>query len=493
MNFWKVTTLLLLNLLALATGAWAQTVPPLPNGPTAVPNPEAAAPGLPPAAGVVTEPVGRNLRAGVDAVAAGDLPAAEIWFRQAAAATTDPGQRRFAEELATRVNQLWQQRQQRWSGSTPLPLNTPGGIVLPTPAYQLQLPSDAPKREDARTPFVLTTTVAGLAVYGWAVPMALGVESTRAAVGLYMLTAGMSFLAPYVMTSKQATTWGQANLSYWGASRGLELGVLISNVAFGADGGLGLSGGEDQSRAFAASLALGSVAGLSAGRWAAGRLALTPGDARLWGLGGDIGMLWGFGMGHILELDGDTDSRDSRSRGMGSAGLLGTAAGVALGAYIANRRDHLWGDGEAMRMGAVLGAFCGLAVIGLRDDFDKTTTATLMAGSAVGLIAADYLVTEKDFSPGRALLLDLATVAGGLAGAGLIFLATETKEPRAFLTAAALGGLAGWGLAYVSLAEDGAGTVSDRQAAGLSVGVAPQFFREKDGSWRKGVGLMGAF
>jgi hypothetical protein len=428
-------------------------------------------------------------------LAGGDLPNAENWFRQAMAAATDPGQRRFAGELATRVNQLWIERQQSWnrSGFPRAVAPQPGGAPpVPATDYRLHLPAETATHEDARTPFLLTTTLAGLAVYGWAVPVALNVDSARANVGLYMLTAGMSFFLPYTMTSKRPTTWGQANLSYWGASRGLELGVLISNVAFGADGGLGLSGGSDQNRAFAASLALGSVAGLSAGRWAAGRLALSAGDARLWGLGGDMGMLWGFGIGHILELDSDTDSRDSRSRGMGSAGLLGTAAGVAWGAFLANRRDHLWGDGEVMRMGAVLGALCGLTVIGFRDSFDKTTTVTLMVGSAVGLFAADHLVSQKDFSPGRALLVDLATVAGALGGAGLVFLTTETDEPRAFLTAAALGGVAGWGLAYVSLGQD----TADRPGhapAGFSVGLAPQFTRDKDGSWRKGVGLMGAF
>ncbi len=475
-----VGALLLIHLLAGETRAGAQPPPLLP-----------AAPVIDGSADIVS----RDLRAGVDALAAGDLPTAETWFRQAMAAATDPGQRRFAGELATRVNQLWHARQQSWNGGGLRGAGAPrqGGAPATTvPEYKLGLPSQTTTPDEARTPFLLTTTLAGLAVYGWAVPVALNVDSARANVGLYMLTAGISFFLPYTMTSKRPTTWGQANLSFWGASRGLEVGVLISNVAFGADGGLGLSGGRDQNRAFAASLALGSVAGLSAGRWAAGRLALTPGDARLWGLGGDMGMLWGFGMGHILELDGDTDSQDSRSRGMGSAGLVGTAAGVAWGAFLANRRDHLWGDGEVMRMGAVLGAFCGLTVIGLRDNFDKTTTATLMAGSAVGLFAADHLVSQKDFSPGRALLVDLATVAGALGGAGLVFLTTETHEPRAFLTAAALAGVAGWGLAYVSLGQD----LADRPShppAGVSIGLAPQFTRERDGSWRKGVGLMGAF
>jgi hypothetical protein len=237
-----------------------------------------------------------------------------------------------------------------------------------------------------------------------------------------------------------------------------------------------------------ASIALGSLGGFVGGYLWAGKTAMTPGQARMLGVGGDVGILWGFGAGHLLGLDDDERPLDAQARGMATAGLLGAVGGLAASRWEGKRGDYTWGDGEVVRAGGLLGTWCGAtAALVLDVEGSKGIVSSLMTGSALGLGAGLYLVDGRSFSVGEAIVTDLSMLAGGLGAAGLLYLIAEADEPKPYFIAAAAGGALGYAFGF--LAHDA--TVGERagRAPAVSVGLAPRL----GPAGERGVGVVGRF
>jgi hypothetical protein len=455
-----------------ALGAPAAMAAPQPSHPAATPPPppwtppETAAP--PPAvdAAAAADPTSVQREALFDiafkALATGNLVLAEQAFTQAAALPGDAAFRSVALSFAERVR-----RARAMRAATP-PSVKPGAIR--------QSDASTPPRRDfsGRVPLLLTTTALGLGAYGWALPAMFGVnfnETPRTFVGLYMLAASSAFVIPYASTRGTAVSAGQANLAFYGGTRGLYLGVLTAalfegnvspNIRYGA---------------FASGVLVGSVSGLWAGHTFAEHHQLTAGQARTMAVMGDFGLGLGFGSGFLLDFDGIDKTQDERARRMGSVGLLGAAVGLTSGYILARRRDNSWGDGEVLRMVGLLGAWSGFTLADVADAGKKPAIATVMVGGLLGLGAGDRLVVHTDFSVGQSLLVDLASVAGALAAAGTLYLfSPQDWSEKPFVLASALGAIGGFGLSYWALqgrAEDGATAALTRTFAAGSVSLIP--------------------
>lgn len=477
---------LLTALCLLTLPALAQPPAPAPEAapaPPAVPAPEPPPPAPPPPEPPPTTAPGAPaadpaLQALYDraiaALLAGNLMAAEMTFEELASRTADSGAAAQARALAARVRALAMDR---------------------ALARQRAAPGDEPSpgRPDqrGRTAFLATTTALGLAAWGWMLPTALDLDpgsDDRAFIGLYMVTAASAFVAPYFTTRSAPVTWGQTNLAFYGGTRGLEWGVLAASIVMGD---------LDGDRAPAASMLLGSIAGLVGGYAWAGAADMSPGEARLVALGGDAGLFFGFGLGHVLGLDEQNrsfDERDSdrQARKMATMGLLGGAAGVAGGYLFGRDRGLTWGDGEVMRMSAVVGAWTGLTVAVLGDLDSRPGVGLAMAGSAGALVGAAALVRDTRFTFAQALLVDLSTVAGGLGAAGITFLVSESDSPKPYFVAGTLGASAGFALSYFAFhdhAEGRAATWLRRHMGTTRVGLVPQFGRRGE----RGLALGGLF
>jgi hypothetical protein len=412
------------------------------------------------------------LQEGVDALVTGNLFRAERAFTRAAALAPDPESRRFAETLAARVRQTRLAR----TGETPPKLAPPRVIAAP--------------EENARTLFLTTTALAGVALWGWTTPLALGLdidESPRGFIGLYLLTGAASFVVPYFATRDTVVTYGQANLAFYGATRGMEYGVLVRGL---------LWGDRDTDRTRATSFLLGSVGGAAGGYYWARAARLSPGQARTIAVLGDYGLLGGFAVGTLLGLDQQSrpfEDRDpdAQARGMSAAGLLGTAAGLTGGFFLARNRDNTWGDGEVMRAAGALGVLAGTTVAVLGEvNSRRGIAALLLTGGTLGLVAGDSFVSDTDFTPGQALLVDLSMVAGALGGAGVAYLIAGDlwdDAAKILTTAALIGGGAGYVLAAIGLKDDPAPTA--RRRPGPQIGIAPQL----GPGGQKGVLVGGTF
>ena len=70
----------------------------------------------------------------------------------------------------------------------------------------------------------------GLALYGPTFPIVFENANGSTKVGLYMLGAGAGFFVPFVFTLHNPISYGQANLAYYGNTRGIAQGALLSNT-----------------------------------------------------------------------------------------------------------------------------------------------------------------------------------------------------------------------------------------------------------------------
>jgi hypothetical protein len=295
------------------------------------------------------------------------------------------------------------------------------------------------------------TTLAGVGFYGWAVPYVLDTNDATT-TGLYLITAGASFFLPFALTQNQPVSYGMANLSRYGITRGAAHGLLLHNLFLEGDDESTRCDGElycsvdssDDDRRRAAFALLGSVAeGIAGYAWARGE-EMSAGTANTVSLGGDFGLLWGLGAAYL----GGTD--DIGTRSTAAVALPAAALGLVAGHSLAAHRDYVWGDADVLYTAGLLGAYAGGAAVALvDDDAGRGITAAAILGSAAGLALADGLVRGADFTVGQSTLNRLGTLAGALAGASVGVMADDEKVA---LAGSALGAIAGFGITYATLA-----------------------------------------
>lgn len=311
--------------------------------------------------------------------------------------------------------------------------------------------------QEGRSLLLGQTTLLGLGLYGPALPYALNADGTGAG-GLYLLTAAASFFGPFAATEGRDVSYGMANLSRYGATRGASHGVMLHQLVAGDEeseerefcppGGCYVYEYDD-SDAYERGMA-GLAVGLSVAEGVAGYLwarneRMSAGTANTIVLGGDLGGLWGLGTA-VLIRDGTPPNRL-----LGGLGLAGSALGIGAGRALAARRNHTWGDADVIYTAAAAGAFAGLALSAAADAPERAAVATTMLGSAAGVVLGDRAVRETDFSVAQATLNRLGTLAGGLAGASLGVMA---ENGDVALIGAAAGALLGYGVTYAVLARD---------------------------------------
>ncbi len=315
---------------------------------------------------------------------------------------------------------------------TPAPAATPQarGMAAELPAE----PTETQRTEGGRALTLTTTTLLGLGLYGVTLPTVLHTQDDRALVGWYMLAAGASFGIPYALT-RDGSTWGQANLGYYGGTRGALHGVYLAAL---------LTDNKADTDLILGMASLFSIAEMSAAHIWAGRANLGPGEANAMGVGHDLGMF----LGMTLWMVASGDSIKDAQRGLPAMLLLGGAGGAFGGLNLARVDQLSWGDAEAIHATSLLGILAGGTVLGYIKSDDPGPVGVLLGiGALGGAWAGERLVHDRELSAGRGLMLDLGTLAGGLAGAGTAYLA-GADDYRPYLTGSLLGAVAGFALVF---------------------------------------------
>jgi hypothetical protein len=305
--------------------------------------------------------------------------------------------------------------------------------------------------QDGRYLLLGTTTVLGLGYYGWAVPAVLDIHSSRGGLATYMLTAGASFVIPYLYTRSRPVTYGMANAGFWGATRGLSHGTYLANT---------LADRPSFRATVGSAVAVSLTEGLIGYTWAR-RTGMSAGEAHTIGNFGDFGA---GAAGQLMLV-----AQPSADRVVFGSLLAGTAAGVATGARLAPSLDFTWGDAEIHRAAYLLGAAHGAVVFdwiygdNASNDDLRVLGGLLLAGSVGGTWAAHRILPDHDFTVGEGILVELGAAAGGLLGMGVGVLAgPDDPDSTLLFTLGAIGADLGFGIVFNALA----GNARDRADGG---------------------------
>ena len=265
---------------------------------------------------------------------------------------------------------------------------------------------------------------------------------------------------------------GRVELSVWMATYGAWLGVAVPG-AFGAD----------SSEPYGVGLLVGGPTGFLGGRALARSLELTDGQARAITFGGTWGTWQGFGWREVLDLgvaqdcsfgpDYCYDAEDT-SEEVFAAMIVGGLTGIAAGTLL-SRRDVTAGTGSAVNFASLWGTWFGVAGGTLLDLEDDDLLAATLVGGNVALVSAALLAPRWNVSRGRARLVSIAGVLGGLAGAGVDLLAKPDGE-KTLIGIPLAGSMLGLGVGIAATrGRDGA------TAQGLDAGRDGALFQVRDG------------
>lgn len=341
---------------------------------------------------------------------------------------------------------------------------------------------------EGRGGLVLGHTLLGLGYHGWAVPVALDIDSTQGAVAAYLLTAGASFYLPYRLTRDRTVGRAHRNLTLYGGTRGIASGLLLGDLVMSDDEPV------NDSNRTQVRIGAGSVvgqAGALMGFLAAERWRPTEGTAALWGALGDAGLAGGaalaLAVGPYSEAeeevrDGDLIYMDTRlrSRRAGHAlTLVGHGVGLAAGGWLGTRRDYSTGDATALRSATVLGAQVGATLARSFTDDEQVLAGSALAVGIGGIVAGDRLLGDRSLEGGAGLLVAAGHLAGGATALGVTYLITEEIEDRPvlYLTTSTLGSILGAGLVWRAVAP-GRGA---REAGAASPDDGPRLTLHPDG------------
>ncbi|MEX2282128.1 MAG: hypothetical protein WEE89_06570 [Gemmatimonadota bacterium] len=217
---------------------------------------------------------------------------------------------------------------------------------------------------------------------------------------------------------------GKTELLVFSTTYGLALGALVP-AAFEADApeiyGLGLI--------------VGGPTGYLLGRQLLRSRPISSGQANaisfgtFWGAWQAVG--WTQVLGHRQRCDFDFCFDDGPSAtALLRAGLLGSAAGLATGAYLA-RKEISAGTAATVSFGALWGTWYafGLGILADQEDDGERLMTIALIGGDVGLVTTALMAPKWNLSRNRARLISISGVAGLLAGAGaLLILQADGNE-----------------------------------------------------------------
>jgi hypothetical protein len=289
--------------------------------------------------------------------------------------------------------------------------------------------------QSGRSAFLISAGLLSLGYYGWAVPYLLHIDSGSAYGGAYMLTSGLGFFGPFLLTRHRSVTDGEATLGLYGATRGMLHGWCVSVLA---------SGPERETRDTVAWMTVTSLAEYTAGFMTADRARMSAGTAEAVSAVGDFGLMLGWWASWLADDENDK----LEAGGM----LVGTGVGLASGGLLARSQHYTRGDAYVLRAAGTLGAYMAMAASASVSKDDKAAVISTMTGAVGGLAVGHHLLRGKDFSTGQGVIIGLSEVAGGLFGTGLLLATgTDTDPAWPYLLASSGGALAGFWLTYHSL------------------------------------------
>jgi hypothetical protein len=253
---------------------------------------------------------------------------------------------------------------------------------------------------------------------------------------------------------------GRTEMLIFGATYGAWLGVAVP-LALEAD----------SPEAYGVGLLLGAPLGFYAAKQYADGKMPTEGQTRAVTFGGAWGTWQGVALAELLDLGRETqtfcpepgvcfeEESDADASTYVAMSVAGGLLGIGTGAYLA-RKPITSGTAAAVTLGGMWGTWFGFGLSFLADqEGDELLLGTMMGGNAA-LVALGIVAPRWQMSEGRARLISIGGVAGGLAGAGLLLIAQPDDENVAILmplagSAAGLALATHWTRDRITVPDDG--------------------------------------
>ncbi|MCI4670471.1 MAG: hypothetical protein MRZ79_20210 [Bacteroidia bacterium] len=297
-------------------------------------------------------------------------------------------------------------------------------------------PSNSGKFDQSgRTNLIINNAFVSAAYYGPATLAIVEPNDSRAAVGLYLLTASAGFFTPLLVTQKGEVTKGEANLNLYGITRGIAHGIFVA-------------GAIDEDPDIRATLFSGmafSVAEGIIGYHVAKKNEFSAGTSAIIGVMGDAGTVATAGLALIAQPE------PNGPRLYALAGLVGGGLGLYGGYKLSQTQSYSVGDARAMRSAQVVGSYLPLGFLQAFDEDGINTPGDARLYTALGILGGlggsylNHKITEDvDFSAKQGLLIQGGTVASAGLAAGLTYLVSPEGESRPLLLMTGLGGLGGY-------------------------------------------------
>lgn len=183
-------------------------------------------------------------------------------------------------------------------------------------------------------------------------------------------------------------------------------------------------------------------------------------------VGGDFGAIIGTQFALMMGFFDDDNGRQRSSASI----LAGSALGLAGGWYLTTKQPYSRGNARVLESVALLGGYIPLAIADLANSKDeKVWAGASLAGTLLGFGYGHRLLNNKNFSFQHGLFIELSTLSGGLLAAGFAYLIAPENEvdlSKIIFTSSALGAVAGFYLMYKNFVN-----VSLRKNSNFSVNV----------------------
>ena len=279
--------------------------------------------------------------------------------------------------------------------------------------------------------------LSGLTTYGPGLIEIAQTNNARVNTGLYMLGAGGLFFVPFFLTKDKPVSYGQANLVYYGLSRGFAHGALID-----------LSLQNPTNRTSQNVTTMGFLIGITeatVGFHLVKNLQISNGNADLMTVYGDFGFY--LGLGSAFQLKNTPDNFNVQF--VSSLSLAGALGSEVAGYYIGKKYPVSTGDAEIIYSTTMLGAllpFCVTSAIKSNYPASYTTPSVLMG--MAGIYVGHKLTQNVDFSFTQGFITKIGTIAGGLVGLGATYLMVDKAEAWQYVVGGYIGAQATFCLLY---------------------------------------------
>ncbi|MCC6477139.1 hypothetical protein IT157_08790 [bacterium] len=311
--------------------------------------------------------------------------------------------------------------------------------------------------QSGRGGMLVNSAILSLGYHGWAIPVAA--QATGSGAGaLYFLIGAAGVLVPYLATDRANVTRADAQMYFYGGSRGIAHGVFVYYAFHGTE------------QFDEAPYGWGSVFSITEsvlGYYWAEKSRMSEGESSVIGVGGD------FGIAMSASLTGGYDLWDEEET-VAEAGAwcaAGSAIGIIAGKQLADHGDYSRGDAFVLRSIGILGAAipAALADAAEADGGDAAVGAT--AGSVVALGIGHHMLKHREFSRSQGLMILMGEIGGAALFTSFVVAANpETTAP--YSLAAAAGATAGFALFY-SMESRSARTRNQKAGLDFDFGMNP--------------------